>query len=156
MSNDKANNQYGLRNRKHSNRDDVLSINEQGSGDKEEEEEEEDEVDHPHQRRRVDKGNDKNHGEVLDVPRVVYFEAFALNQEEGEGGHKENNGQRGPLCDNQGQGRGGRRRTANNQGRGGGGRGGGGRGGGGSGGGGCEGAAQGHAAAAINQVSGGG
>ncbi len=38
--NDKAaKNQYELRNRKKSNRDDVLSISEQGSGDKEEEKE---------------------------------------------------------------------------------------------------------------------
>ena len=36
--NDKANNQYGLRNRKHDNHDDGLSIDKQGSDDKEEEE----------------------------------------------------------------------------------------------------------------------
>ena len=79
--NDETNNQYGLRNRKHSNRDDVLSINEQRSGDKEEEENEENEVDRPHQRRRVDYTNNEDHEEMLDVPRVINVEALeqALN-----------------------------------------------------------------------------
>ena len=63
--NDKANNQYGLRNRKHSNWDDVLSINEQQSNNKEEDEEEEDEIDHPQQMRRVDKANNKDPEKML-------------------------------------------------------------------------------------------
>ncbi len=109
---------------------------------------------------------------MLDVPRALDFQAFALNREEGGGGHKESNYQRGSLPNNQGQGGGGRGRTANKGGgrggggcgeggcggrdRGGGGRGGGGHGGVGNGGRGREGAAQGHAAAAINQGRGGG
>ena len=103
--NDKANNRYGLRNCKHSNRDDVLSINEQRSNDKVEDEEKEDEVNRPHQRRRVDKANNEDSGEMLDVPRLIDFEALeqALNPEGREGGQKENNGQRGTLPDNQGQ-----------------------------------------------------
>ena len=112
--NDKANNQYGLRNHDHINRNGGLSINKNGSNNGEEEEEEEN--NHPHQRRRVDKANIKNHGEVLDVPRAIDFEAFALNQEEGERGNEENNGQRGALPENQGQGGGGCGRTANSQG----------------------------------------
>ena len=68
--NDKANNQYGLRNRKHNNRNDGLSINKQGSDKKEEEEEE---VDHPHQRHHVDKANNRDPGENLDVPREIDF-----------------------------------------------------------------------------------
>ncbi len=119
IRNDESNNRYRLRNREHSNSDGVMSIHEQGSGnDDEEEEEEEDEVHRPHQRRRVDKTNNKDPEEILDVPRVINFEALeqALNPEGREGGYKENNGQRGALRDNQGQGGGSRRRTANNQG----------------------------------------
>ncbi len=154
--NDKANNQYGLRNRKHINRKGGLSIHKQGSGNKEEDKEEEEEVFRPHQRRRVDQADDNNHGEVMDVPRAIDFSAFALNPEGTEGVHKENNGQRETLPNNEGQGGGGGGKTVNNQGqggggRGGGGRGGGGRGGGGRGGGGREGYAQGNAAAANNQ-----
>ena len=91
-----ANNQYKLWNREHSNRDGGLSISGEGSGDKEEEEEEEDEDVRPHQRRCVDQKNadSEDPGEMLDVPRVIDFKAFALNPEEGEGGHEENNGQR--------------------------------------------------------------
>ncbi len=127
--NDEANNQYGLRNCEHSNHDNVMSIHKQGSGNKEEGKEEEEEVVHPHQRRRVDQAdaNDKNLGEVLEVPTAIDFEAYALNREGGGGGHEASNDQRGSLPNNQGQGGGGRRRTANNQGRGGGGHGGGGR-----------------------------
>ena len=152
--NDKANNRYGLRNREHRNSNDVLSINKQWSKDKEEDKEEEDEVDHPHQRLRFDKANNKDPGEMLDVPRVIDFEGDLdqiLIPEGREGGHKDNNDQRGALCDTQGQGGGGCGRIANNQGQGGGG-----CGGGGLGGGGLEGAAQGPAAAAINQGRGGG
>ena len=58
--NDEANNRYGLKKCKHSNRDDVLSINKQGSGDKEEEEKEEDVVDRPHQRLCVDDTNNED------------------------------------------------------------------------------------------------
>ena len=80
--NDKAaNNQYELRNREHSNRNGGLSITGQGSGDEEEGKEEEEEVVRPHQRRHVDQADNKNHGEVLDVPRVITLEAFALNLE---------------------------------------------------------------------------
>ena len=107
----------------------------------------------------------------MEVPRVIDFERFPLNLDGREGGHKENNGQREILPNNEGQGGGGGRRTVNNQGQGGGGCGGGGCGGGGCGGGcrrgeGCggggsvggwhEGAAQGQAAATINQGRGGG
>ena len=77
--NDKPNNRYELRNYEHSNHNDVLSISRQGSGNKEEDKEEENGGKHPHQRRRVDQADDKNHGEVLDVPREIDFEAFALN-----------------------------------------------------------------------------
>ena len=149
--NDKDNNRYGLRNREHSNCDDVMSINKQRSNDEEkeeDEEDEEDEVDRPHQRCRVDKTNNEDPEEMLDVPRVIDFEDDLdqiLNPEGREGGHEENNVQRGTLRDNQGQGGGGHRRTANNQGQGGGGRGGGDRGGGGRGGGGCGGTPQIHA-----------
>ena len=136
--NDEANNRYGLRNREHSNRDGVMSIHEQGSGDNEEdeeEEEEEEEIDRPPQRRRIDEANDRDPVGLLDVPRVIDFEAFALNPEGRDGGHEENNGQREFHRDNQGQGGDGRGRTANGGGgRGGGGRGEGGRGGGGRGG----------------------
>jgi hypothetical protein len=95
------------------------------------------------------------------VPTAIDFEAYALNREGGGGGHEASNDQRGSLPNNQGQGGGGRGRTANNQGRGGGGHGGGGRGGGGLGGGGRGGGglggggsggyAQGNAATANNQ-----
>ena len=128
--NDKAaNNPYELRNREHINHEGGLSISGEGSGNKEEDKEEEEEVVCPHQRRCVDQADDKNHGEVLEVPRVINLEAFALNPEGTEGGHKESNDQRGSLPNNQGQGGGGCGRTANNQGRRRGGRGGGGRGG---------------------------
>jgi hypothetical protein len=58
-----------------------LSISGQGSGSKEEGKEEQDEGNRPHQRRRVDHADadNKNHGEVLDVPREIDFEAFAMN-----------------------------------------------------------------------------
>jgi len=69
--NDKANNQYGLRNRKHINHNDGLSIN--GPGNKEEEKEREDECNSPHQRRRVDEADNKDPGEVMEVPRVIDF-----------------------------------------------------------------------------------
>ena len=55
--NDEANNQYGLRNRKHNYHNDILSLDKQGSNTKEEEEKEEEEVDHPHQRRHVNEAN---------------------------------------------------------------------------------------------------
>ena len=97
--NDKANNRYGLRNREHINHNDGLSINRQGSGDKEKVEEEEEEGNRPHQRRCVDLADNENHEEVMEVPRVIDFERFALNQEEGERGYEENNGQRGTLPD---------------------------------------------------------
>ena len=85
------------------------TISGEGSGNKEEDKEEEDEDVRPHQRRRVDQADadNKDPGEMLDVPRAIDFEAFALNREEGEGVHEENNGQnngqRGTLPDNQGQ-----------------------------------------------------
>ena len=63
--NDEANNRYGLRNREHNNRNDVLSINIQGSGNKEDDEEE---IDRPHQMRRVDEANNKDPEEMMDVP----------------------------------------------------------------------------------------
>ncbi len=75
--NDKANNQYGLWNCEHSIRDGGLIINEHGSNNGEEEEEGEN--NRPHHRRRVDEANDKNHEEVLDVPREIDYETFALN-----------------------------------------------------------------------------
>ena len=80
---DATNNRYGLRNREQSNRKGRLSISGEGSGNEEEYKEEEDGGNRPHQRRRVDQADadDKNHGEVLDVPRVIDFEAFALNPE---------------------------------------------------------------------------
>ncbi len=74
--NDKAaNNQYGLRNREHSNRDGGLIISGEGSGNKEEDKEEEDEDVCPHERRRVDQADadDKDPGEILDVPRAIDF-----------------------------------------------------------------------------------
>ena len=82
---DAANNRYGLRNREQSNREGRLSISGEGSGNEEEDEEEEDGCNRPHQRRRVDQAdaNDKNLGEVLEVPTAIDFEAYALNQEEG-------------------------------------------------------------------------
>ena len=86
--NDEANNRYGLRNREHCNRNYVMSLNKQRSSDEEEDKEEEDEVNRPHQRCRVDKANNEDPGEMLDVPRVIDFEAFSLNPEEGEGGHE--------------------------------------------------------------------
>ena len=43
MNDEEANNRYGLRNREHSNRDNVMSIHKQGSGDEEEDKEEEEE-----------------------------------------------------------------------------------------------------------------
>ena len=101
--NDKAN-RYGLQNRKHINRDGGLSINGQGSGNKEEDEEREDEGNCPNQRRRVDKADNEDAGEVMEVTRVIDFEAFALNPEEGEGSQEDNNGHRGTLPNNQGQG----------------------------------------------------
>ena len=61
-----ANNRYELRNRKQSNRDDVLSISRQGSGDKEDDKEEEEEVVRPQQRRRVDQADNEEPGEMLD------------------------------------------------------------------------------------------
>ena len=80
--NDEANNRYRLRNREHSNSDGVMSIHEQGSGnDDEEEEEEEEEIDRPPQRRRIDGANDRDPEDMLDVPRHIDFEAFALNPE---------------------------------------------------------------------------
>ena len=111
-TNDNDNNRYGLRNREHSNHDDVLSINKQRSNDEEKDKEEEEEVVRPQQRRRVDEEKNKEPGETLDLPRAIDFEACALNPEVRDGGHKENNGQRGALCDSQGQGGGGRGRTA--------------------------------------------
>ena len=153
-----ANNRYGLRNSKQSNREGRLSISGEGSGNKEEDKEEEDGGNRPHQRRRVDQADadDENLGEVLEVPTAIDNEYFALNREEGGISNEESNDQRGSLPNNQGQGGGGRGRTANNQGRGGGGHGGGGRGGGGLGGGGSGGYAQGNAATANNQGRGGG
>ncbi len=101
--NDKAaNNQYELWNCEHSKRNDVLSISGQGSGKKEEDKEEEEEVVRPQQRRRVDQADNKDPGEILDVPIVIDYAAFALNPEGTEGGHEENNGQRGTICDNEG------------------------------------------------------
>ena len=52
--NDDDNNRYGLRNREHSNRDDVYSINKQRSNNEEKDKEEEEEVVRPQQRHRVD------------------------------------------------------------------------------------------------------
>ena len=69
--NDKTNNQYGLRNRKHNNRNDGLSINEHGSNNEEEEEEEDN---RPHQRRRVDEADNGDPGENLDMPVEIDFE----------------------------------------------------------------------------------
>ncbi len=79
--NDKPNNQYELRNRKHSNRNDGLSISGQRSGDQEEGKEEEDGGNHPHQRCHVgvDKADNEDAGEVMEVPRVIDFERFPLN-----------------------------------------------------------------------------
>ena len=77
--NDKANNQYGLWNREHINREGGLIINKHGSNNGDKDKEEEDEVNRPHQRRRVDEADNEDAGEVLDVPRVIDFEAFALN-----------------------------------------------------------------------------
>ena len=57
--NDEANNQYGLRNREHSNCDDVMSINKQQSNNEEEDADEEDEDNRPHQRRRVDEAKNE-------------------------------------------------------------------------------------------------
>ena len=143
-----------------------MSIHKQGSGDEEEdkeeeeEDEEEEENDRPTQRRRIDESNDEDPEDMLDVPRAIDFEAFALNPEGRDEGHEETNGQREAHHDNQGQGGEGRGRTANGGGgRGGGGRGGGGRGGGvrgevGNGGEGRDRAAQGNAAIAINQERG--
>ncbi len=74
-----ANNRYELLNREHSNRDGGLSISGEGSGNKEEDEEEEDGGNRPHQRRRVDQANNEDPGEMLDVPRAIHFEDFALN-----------------------------------------------------------------------------
>ena len=71
--NDKANNQYGLRNCKHKHRGGGLSINRNGSNNKEEEEEE---VDRPHQRHRVDGANNKDPEEMMDVPRVIDFKLW--------------------------------------------------------------------------------
>ncbi len=79
--NDEANNRYGLWNREHINHDAGLSINGQGSGNKKEFKEEKDEGNRPHQRRRVDRADNKNHEEVMEVPRKIDFEAFALNPE---------------------------------------------------------------------------
>ncbi len=113
--NDKAaKNQYELRNRKKSNRDDVLSIIKQGSGDKEEDKEEEEEVVCPQQRRHVDQADNEYPGLFLDVPRVIDYAACALNPEGTEGGHEENNGQRETLPNNEGPGEGSRGRTVNN------------------------------------------
>ena len=101
--NDKTNNRYGLRNRKHNSHNNGLSIDKQGSNNKEEEEEE---VDCPCQRRRVDKASNKDPGENLDVPVEIDFEGDLdqiLNPGGRVGGNKENYGQRGALCDNQGQ-----------------------------------------------------
>ena len=70
--NDKANNRYGLRNRKHSNRNNVMSIHKQGSGDKEEKEEEkeeEEEIVRPPQRRRIDGANNGDLEDMMNVPR---------------------------------------------------------------------------------------
>jgi len=95
--NDGANNRYGLRNHKHKNCDGELSINEHGSNDDEEEEEEDD---HPHQRRRVDKTNNGDPEEILDVPRLIDFEGNLdqiLNPRGRVGIHVENNGQIGAL-----------------------------------------------------------
>ena len=61
--NDKANNRYGLRNRKHNNCDGGLSINKHGSNNEEEEGEEDD---LPHQRRRVDEANNGDPEEILE------------------------------------------------------------------------------------------
>ena len=58
-----ANNQYGLRNCKHINANGGLSINKHGSNNGDEDKKEEDEVNCPHQRWRVDKANNKNHGD---------------------------------------------------------------------------------------------
>ena len=102
--NDKANNRYGLRNRKHSNRDDGLNIDKHGLDNKDEEEEEEYEVNCPHQRRRVGEANNGDPEEQLDVPRVIDFDGDLeqlLNPEGRDEGHEDNNGQRGALCDNQ-------------------------------------------------------
>ena len=102
--NDEAKNQYGLRNRAHNNRDDGLRIDKQGSDNKEEEEEE---VDRPHQRRRVDKANNKDPEENLNVPVEIDFEGNLeqiLNPGGRVGGHVEKNGQKGSLHDNQGHG----------------------------------------------------
>ncbi len=78
---DAANNQYGLRNREQSNREGRLSISGEGSGNKEEDKEEEDGANCPNQRRRVDQADadNKNHEEVLEVPRAIDYEDFALN-----------------------------------------------------------------------------
>ena len=99
---DAANNRYGLQNREQSNREGRLSISGEGSGNEEEDKEEEDGGNRPHQRRRVDQADadNENHGEVLEVPRMIDFERFALNQEEGGGGHEESNDQRESLPDN--------------------------------------------------------
>ena len=56
-----------------------MSINKQRSNNEEEDEEEKDEVERSYQRRRVDKANNEDPGEMLDVPRVIDFEAFSLN-----------------------------------------------------------------------------
>ena len=106
--NNKANNRYGLRNRGHSKHDDVMSINGHGSNDGDKDKEKDDEGNRPHQRRRVDDADDKDPGEVMEVPRVIDFERITLNPNGTEGGHEENNGHRGTLPDNQGQGGGGR------------------------------------------------
>ena len=144
----KDNNRYRLRNHKH-------NIHNAGSGREEEDSDkqisedkykEEEEVDRPHRRRRVDKEDNKDPEENLDVPVKIDFEGDLdqiLNPEGRVGGHVENNGQRGALTYNQGQGGGGRGRTANN--------GGGGCGGGGCGVEGCGGDPQGPSAAAVNQ-----
>ena len=110
MNDEEANNRYGLRNREHSNRDNVMSIHKQGSGDEEEDKEEEEEDkeeeenDRPTQRRRIDESNDEDPEDMLDVPRQIDFEAFALNPEGRDVGHEENYGQREAHRDNQGQG----------------------------------------------------
>ena len=113
--NDEANNQYGLRNCKHNKHNDGLSMDKQRSEDNNEEEEE---VDRHHQRIRVDKENNEDPEDNLDVPVEIDFEGNLkqiLNQGGRVGGHVEINGQRGALCGNQGGGGGGRGRTANNQ-----------------------------------------
>ena len=102
--NDKDSNQYGLRNSKHNNRDGGLSINEHGSNNDKEEEEEEGEDDRPHLRRRVNEENNEDPEENLEVPREIDFEGNLdqiLNSEGREGGHEDNNGQRGALHDTQ-------------------------------------------------------